>query len=406
MSPVRNEHPIRYDIFFQTARELLCVLKSDGRLVVSNQAFRDTLGYSEDALLGEDFARLLHPDDAGPLRAFLGSTEPANARLDMNARFLHRDLGHRRLVFCLRRVAGEAEVYGSGIEAAAQEPVEEWRRRSEIFQKMQATARVGGWEVDCATGNQYWTEETYRIHEVPAGFDPRVDSGIAFYAPEIRPVITAAWGACVSEGKPYDLELQIITAKGRRLWVRTSATPVMENGQVTRVLGAFQDIDDFKRREIELEDKLAIIEKQKSEILALAVPIIEVWDDVLALPVVGAVDRERAEEITSRLLEAVVAKGARFAILDLTGVEAVDEGTAERLVRILRAIQLLGTEGLVTGIRPAVAQTLSSLGEGLAGARTLRNLREAIKVCMRQRAARPERARSASPRDPGAKARG
>ena len=89
-----------------------------------------------------------------------------------------------------------------------------------------------------------------------------------------------------------------------------------------------------------------------------------------------------AAEITERLLVAVVATGARYAILDLTGVEAVDEGTADHLVRILRAIQLLGAQGLVTGIRPAVAETLTSLGAGFGGARTLSNLREALEVCM------------------------
>ncbi|UQA58620.1 PAS domain-containing protein [Polyangium aurulentum] len=391
MSAVRDEHAIRFQHFFRTSRDLLCVMKGDGRLVLTNQAFRDTLGYSEDSLQGEDFARLVHPEDAAPLRDFMSSAGSGAALMKLNARFLHRDLSHRRIIFTLERVNGDREVYGSGIEAEAQAPVDEWQRRRELLQKMQSTARVGGWEVDCQTSNQYWTEETYRIHEVPVGFDPRVDTGISFYSPEAQPVIHAAWGACVSEGKPYDLELQIITAKGRRLWVRTAATPVMENGKVTRVLGAFQDIDDFKRREIELEEKLAIIEQQRSKITALSAPIIQVWDDVLALPVVGGLEQERATEITERLLDAIVSNAARFAILDLTGVDAVDEGTAEHLVRILRAIRLLGAEGLVTGIRPGVAQMLTSLGAELAGVRTLSNLREAIKVCMRERTAKASR---------------
>jgi len=78
----------------------------------------------------------------------------------------------------------------------------------------------------------------------------------------------------------------------------------------------------------------------------------------------------------------------------------VDEGTAERLVRILRAIRLLGAEGMVTGIRPAVAHTLSTLGADFAGARTFSNLREAIKACMRERGSTKDR------RDQGARAGG
>ena len=152
---------------------------------------------------------------------------------------------------------------------------------------------------------------------------------------------------------------------------------------MVRLVGAFQDIDAFKRREIELEEKLAIIEEQKSAIHAMSAPIIQVWDGVLALPVVGMLDEARASEITSRMLDAVVHQAANYAILDLTGVETVDDGTADYVLRIIRSIQLLGAQCIVTGIRPAVAQTLISLGAGFAGARTVSNLREAIKICMR-----------------------
>ncbi|HLM71867.1 MAG TPA: STAS domain-containing protein, partial [Polyangiaceae bacterium] len=96
----------------------------------------------------------------------------------------------------------------------------------------------------------------------------------------------------------------------------------------------------------------------------------------------GKLDQARAAEMTGRILSAVVATSASYAILDLTGVEAVDEATADHVVRILGAIQLLGAQCIVTGIRPAVAQTLTELGSGFGGARTVRDLREAIKICM------------------------
>ncbi|HRI72385.1 MAG TPA: STAS domain-containing protein, partial [Polyangium sp.] len=145
------------------------------------------------------------------------------------------------------------------------------------------------------------------------------------------------------------------------------------------------DIDAFKRREIELEEKLAIIEQQRSAIHAMSVPIIQVWDGVLALPVVGALDEARASEITIRMLDAVVKQTADYAILDLTGVETVDDGTADYVLRIIRSIQLLGAQCIVTGIRPAVAQTVISLGAGFTGVRTVSNLREAIRICMRRK---------------------
>ncbi len=115
----------------------------------------------------------------------------------------------------------------------------------------------------------------------------------------------------------------------------------------------------------------------------MSTPIIRVWDEVLALPVVGKLDSTRAQDMTEHLLDEVAKSNASHVILDLTGVETVDEATADHLVRIVRAIRLLGAKSIVTGIRPQVAQLFVALGAELAGTTTLSNLRDAIKVCMR-----------------------
>ncbi|MDI1428501.1 PAS domain S-box protein [Polyangium sorediatum] len=382
METVLDVRALSYERFFQTSGDLLAVLDRGGRFVQANRAFRDVLGYVKEALLGQSFSRIVHPDDAAEVRAFFEGDGEGDATLRITKRLLHRDLGARAVTLSLRRVTEDKAIYVTGREVYAQESTDAARWREEVLQKMQATARVGGWEVDNRTRDLYWTEETYRIHEVPAGFRPVIETAIHFYTPEAIPVISAAVEGCM-RGEAYDLELQILTATGRRLWVRASGHPVFEDGKVIRLVGAFQDIDDFKRRELELQEKLAIIEAQRSAIHAMSAPIIQVWDGVLALPVVGTLDEARASEITARMLSAVVAHAATYAILDLTGVESVDEATADHVVRIIRSIQLLGAQSIVTGIRPAVAQTLISLGAGFAGARTVSNLRDAIKICMR-----------------------
>lgn len=371
---------LRYDRLFQTSGELLCVLSIDGKFIVANPAFREVLGYVEEALMGQELLSIILSDDTPSIKAFLEGAEDGHMRADV--RFAHRDLSERKLSLSLRRIAADKAIYGTAREIFDHDDIIAARRRAEVLQTMEVTAQVGGWEVDIKTGSLFWTTETYRIHEVPAGFKPDLQTAINFYSPEAVPVITAAVEQAM-KGIAYDLELQIITAKGRRLWVRAAGHAVFEDGAVVRLVGAFQDIDAFKRREIELEEKLAIIEQQKSAIHAMSAPIIQVWDGVLALPVVGMLDEARASEITSRMLDSVVQQAANYAILDLTGVETVDDGTADYVLRIIRSIQLLGAQCIVTGIRPAVAQTLISLGAGFAGARTVSNLREAIKICMR-----------------------
>jgi len=110
---------------------------------------------------------------------------------------------------------------------------------------------------------------------------------------------------------------------------------------------------------------------------------LEVWQDVLAVPVVGGIDPVRAEQMLAELLDMIVARQARFAILDLTGVEMVDTATAQHLVKVVEASRLLGCEGLITGIRPSVSNTLVELGADLSHIRTLRSLKDALRFCAR-----------------------
>ncbi|KYF82803.1 hypothetical protein BE11_23185 [Sorangium cellulosum] len=143
----------------------------------------------------------------------------------------------------------------------------------------------------------------------------------------------------------------------------------------------------YAAREREQEERMleqrALIEQQREVIHALSAPILQVWDGVLAVPLVGALDKERADELMHSLLLAVSRGDARFAILDTTGVEAIDEAVADHLVRIVRAVQLLGVRAIVTGIRPAVARTMTSLDIDMRALGTHATLREALKFCMR-----------------------
>jgi anti-anti-sigma regulatory factor len=135
------------------------------------------------------------------------------------------------------------------------------------------------------------------------------------------------------------------------------------------------------RQELTLKETQGRLEAAVS---AMSTPIIQVWDGVLALPVIGSVDFERAGQMMEALLQAIVRTRSRFAVLDLTGVEAVDTATADHLLKIVRAVRMLGAQGIITGIRPAVAQTMISLGIELAGIATLNNLQEALRACMKE----------------------
>ncbi len=144
-----------------------------------------------------------------------------------------------------------------------------------------------------------------------------------------------------------------------------------------------QEMKERERTSADLREKLQVIERQEESLRTLSVPIVQVWDGVLTVPLMGSLDGQRASEMMERLLSEIVLTRARYAILDLTAVAVVDTSTADHLVRIVRAIELLGARSIIAGISPAVAQTMVSLGVDLTRLTTLRNLQEALKACMR-----------------------
>lgn len=135
----------------------------------------------------------------------------------------------------------------------------------------------------------------------------------------------------------------------------------------------------------ELEDKLATIEVQRAAIRELSTPIIEIWEGVLCLPVVGVLDSTRSAEMTESLLSAITEKKAECAIIDITGIQVMDTGTADHFLRMARAVRLLGANCMLTGINPAIAQTIIHMGVDLSGILTHRTMRTALQRWLRQR---------------------
>ncbi len=145
----------------------------------------------------------------------------------------------------------------------------------------------------------------------------------------------------------------------------------------------------------DIESQIETIQRQQNTQAAmenlvrqLQTPILQLWDDVLALPVIGMVDSRRSQDMMETLLQEIVAHRSKYVIIDITGVEIVDTRTADHFVKVMKSAELLGTRCVMTGIRPAVAQTLVELGVDLSSIRTLRNLEEGLRDCLRDMDAR------------------
>ncbi|MCC6558646.1 MAG: PAS domain S-box protein [Polyangiaceae bacterium] len=196
------------------------------------------------------------------------------------------------------------------------------------------------------------------------------------------------------DGEPTHEEVRVVPRAGEPFLAECWSHPIRRDGAVVGAVVTAIDITERKRSEALLRERLDTIERQRETIRSLGAPIIEVWDGVLTVPVLGDLDARRATEITEALLAAIVQRGARIAIIDLTGVDIMDSATADRVVRLVATVEMVGARGVVVGIQPQVARALVDIGADLSRLTTLANLREALLHAMGQRGSPRARARA------------
>lgn len=121
-----------------------------------------------------------------------------------------------------------------------------------------------------------------------------------------------------------------------------------------------------------------LIARQRQQLLEVATPVISLWEGVVAVPLIGTLDSARSQVVMESLLESIVDRGARYAILDITGVPTVDSLVAQHLLKTVDAARLMGAECIVSGIRPAIAQTIVHLGIDLGSVLTRASLADAL----------------------------
>src|SRR5690606_14433430 len=122
------------------------------------------------------------------------------------------------------------------------------KRQERLLYETQGAARVGGWEIDLIDRTVYWTDETYRIHEQsPESYTPTLESSLALYSEDSARVLAAALQRAVAHSESFELEIELVTASGRRIWCRNIGHLEVENGTPVRVYGSCQDITEQRR---------------------------------------------------------------------------------------------------------------------------------------------------------------
>jgi rsbT co-antagonist protein RsbR len=127
-----------------------------------------------------------------------------------------------------------------------------------------------------------------------------------------------------------------------------------------------------------------VIQRQQRELLELSTPVVQLWDDILALPLIGTLDSSRTQVVMESLLEKIVESGAAIAIIDITGVPTVDTLVAQHLMKTVAAARLMGADCIISGIRPQIAQTIVHLGVDLSQVTTKASLADAFLVALKR----------------------
>ncbi|MDQ2070502.1 EAL domain-containing protein [Natronospira bacteriovora] len=201
----------------------------------------------------QDFIRLIHGDDYADFVRKRSKALAGEGDLDVEYRITRPDGAQRHIrqrAIVRRDANGEPEYLVGTLQDITDQRVtaHALAEQQRLLEMAGRLARFGSWSVDVAEARVYWSEVVCEIFEVPHGTRFSVDEGIAYYAPEYQDIIARRYENCVFGGEPFDEELEVITAKGRRIWVRATGEAVYDrSGVVVTVQGALQDISDFKR---------------------------------------------------------------------------------------------------------------------------------------------------------------
>jgi PAS domain S-box-containing protein len=220
-----------------------------------------------------------------------------------------------------------------------------------------------------------WNQGAERIYGYAAA--EMVGRPVSVLVPPNKPDEVPAILEKVKRGERVShFETTRVRKDGEVIDLSLNVSPIRDaSGQIIGASTTARDITEQKRM------REALAERAK-EILDVSTPVLQVWEGVVVAPFIGTLDTQRAQQFMERLLDKIVQTNSAVALLDVTGVPAIDTRTAQHLIETITSVRLLGAQAILTGVRPAIAQTLAHLGINLADVVTRSSLAAGLRVAL------------------------
>lgn len=237
-----------YKLASTNSTEMICLHQPDGIYTYISDSSLDIIGYHPEELIGTNPYDLIHPDDAESyVRPSHKKTRSGTIDTSVEYRIKTKDGEYIWLNTSVQPITDDSGKVVS-LQTISRD-ISEKKRIEILFHESQQMAHVGGWEYDLKTGQLYWSDEVYRIHDKEIGEEIFVEEGVSYFPNESRTRIEKAIEHTIATGEQYDLELDFISAKGIHKSVRAIGKAEIENGKAYKLHGTFQDITERKKNQ-------------------------------------------------------------------------------------------------------------------------------------------------------------
>lgn len=366
-------------IFFERSTELLSIISFDGLFKVISPAWTHLLGYEQDEMLNQPFVNFMHPDDIDGSLAAIERIMQGETIQGYENRYRAKDGSYRTLLW----------------SGSSDPETHSFHFFSRDISEQKEAERVRDLYIETMQQLPYGISiyEALDEHDISTfilrGLNAQAQTFLTHHDEVLGKSIVELYPAFIDDPYYTDEYLGVIRNQQAVSMERAYTDSDLEAHFSTTVfplpnkhIGViYEEITERKRSEEALRQAMLqeeIINAQKAALDELSTPLIPINDNILVMPLIGTMDSRRAQQVMDTILHGLNETGSQFLIIDITGVTIIDTQVANTFIRAASAARLLGSQVLITGIRPEVAQTLVGLGVELNSIITCSSLQRGI----------------------------